>query len=71
MANRTGLWVGDNIRIGEPVKKGMVLGHIYNLYVDEIETAMAPSDGLVFGLRCNPMVKTGNWKCFFAAVDEA
>jgi predicted deacylase len=70
LANESGLWVGEDIKFRKPMKKGTVLGRIYNLYGDEIQVATAPEDGMVFGLRFRPMVLTGDWICFFAVVDK-
>lgn len=70
LANASGLWVGEEIEFRKPMKKGTLLGHIYNLYGDEIEVVKAPEDGQVFGLRFRPMVRTGDWLCFYAVIDE-
>ncbi len=70
LANESGLWVGEDIELRKPMKKGTVLGRIYNLYGDEIQVATAPEDGMVFGLRFRPMTRTGDWICFYAVVDE-
>jgi predicted deacylase len=70
LANKSGLWIGEDIELRKPIKKGTPLGCIYNLYGDEIELVSAPEDGMVFGLRFRPMVQTGDWICFFAVIDE-
>ena len=71
LANCTGLWVGEpDVEFGKEIPKGTVLGRIYNLYGDVLETVTAPDDGLVFGLRARPSVRTGDWVCFFGIVDE-
>ena len=70
LANVTGLWIGEDVALRKPMKKGTVVGRIYNLYGDEIEVAKAPEDGQVFGLRSNPMVKIGDWCCFYGVIDE-
>jgi len=70
LANANGLWIGEDVQLRKPMKKGIVLGHIYNLYGDEIEVAKAPEDGMIFGLRFRPMVRTGDWIYFYAVIDE-
>jgi predicted deacylase len=70
LADVHGLWVGEEIELRKPMEKGTVLGRIYNLYGDEIAVARAPEDGRALGLRSNPMVKTGDWCCFYLIVDE-
>lgn len=69
LAGAPGIWVGEDVELRQPMKKGTVLGRIYSLYGDEIEVAEAPEDGQIFGLRSNPMVKTGDWCCFYAVID--
>jgi len=70
LANASGLFVGADVPLREMIKKGTVLGHIYNLYGDVLETLTAPTDGQVFGLRYRPSVIEGEWCCFFGAIDE-
>jgi predicted deacylase len=70
LANQSGLWIGEDVELRKPIKKGTLLGHIYNLYGDEIEAVKAPDDGMIFGLRFRPMARTGDWLCFFAVIDE-
>ena len=70
LAEASGLWVGEDIQLRAPMKKGTPLGKIYNLYGDEISTAEAPEDGMAFGLRFRPMVRSGDWVCFYAVIDE-
>lgn len=69
LANHYGIWIGEDVALRTPLKEGTVLGRIYNLYGDEIEVVKAPEDGQIFGLRSNPMVKTGDWCCFYAVID--
>ena len=70
LANATGLFVGEDIKLREPMKKGTVVGRIYNLLGDELEVLRAPEDGQVFGLRSKPMVIEGEWCCFYGVIDE-
>jgi len=70
LANASGLWIGEDIELRKSMKKGTVLGRIYTLYGDEIDVAKAPEDGMIFGLRFRPMVRTGDWICFYAVIDE-
>jgi uncharacterized protein len=70
LAGESGLWIGEDVPLREPMKKGTVLGHIYNLYGDEIDVAKAPEDGMIFGLRFRPMVLRGDWVCFYAVIDQ-
>ncbi len=70
LANATGLFVGADVPLRKMMKKGTVIGHIYDLYGDELEELRAPADGQIFGLRSRPSVMEGEWCCFFGAVDE-
>ena len=70
LANASGLWVGEDVRLRKPMQKGTLLGRIYDLYGDEVEAVEAPEDGQIFGLRFRPMVRPGEWICFYAAIDE-
>jgi len=70
-ANATGLWVAEpDIEFGKEMAKGTILGHILNLYGDVLDTVRAPADGLVFGLRARPSVRTGDWLLFYGTIDE-
>ncbi len=69
LANSTGLFIGEDVQLRTAMKGGTVLGHIYNLYGDEIETLSAPADGQIFGLRFRVMTQTGDWCCFYAVID--
>jgi len=70
LADESGLWVGEDIELRQPMARGTVLGHIYNLYGDVIQEVTAPEEGQVFGLRFRAMTRTGDWICFYAVVDE-
>ena len=70
LANASGLWIGEDVKLRKPMKKGTVLGRIHNLYGDEIDMVRAPEDGMPFGLRFRVMVRTGDWVCFYAVIDE-
>ena len=70
LADESGLWVGEDIDLRQPMSKGTVLGHVYNLYGDVIQKVTAPEDGQVFGLRFRAMTRTGDWICFYAVIDE-
>lgn len=70
LANRTGLWVArPDVEFGSTIPKGTVLGHIRDLYGDVLETVTAPEEGIVFGLRTRPSVRTGDWVCFFGLIE--
>ncbi len=70
LAGASGIFVGEDIPMRAPIKKGTCLGKIYNLYGDVLWEAIAPEDGQVFGLRSRPMVMEGEWVTFFALIDE-
>ena len=70
LANASGLFVGADVPLRTPLKKGTVFGHIYNLYGDVLETLTAPADGQIFGLRYRPSVIEGEWCSFYAVIDE-
>jgi predicted deacylase len=70
LADESGLWVGEDIQLRQPMARGTVLGHIYNLYGDVIQKVTAPEEGQVFGLRFRAMTRTGDWICFYAVIDE-
>jgi predicted deacylase len=69
LANHTGMFIGEDVKTRSPMKKGTVLGHIYDLYGDALETLRAPEDGQVFGLRSRVMTQAGDWCCFYAVID--
>jgi predicted deacylase len=70
-ANATGIWVADpDVEFGQEIPQGTELGRIMSLYGDVLDTLKAPADGLVFGLRARPSVRTGDWLLFFGIVDE-
>jgi predicted deacylase len=70
-ANATGLWVAEpDVEFGIEMPRGTLLGRILNLYGDVLDTVRAPDDGLVFGLRARPSVRTGDWLLFYGIVDE-
>ncbi len=70
LAGGTGIFVGEDVPLREYMEKGTVLGHIYNLWGEEIDTIKAPANGQIFGLRSKPAVMEGEWCCFFGAIDE-
>ena len=70
LADHGGLWVPErDMRFQEPVAEGTVVGRIYDLFGQELEQVKTPGEGEVFGLRTLPVVKTGEWVLFFAALD--
>lgn len=70
LANESGLWIAEDVPLRQPMTEGTVLGRIHNLFGDELETITAPEDGMIFGLRFRPMVRAGDWMCFYAVIDE-
>jgi predicted deacylase len=69
LAGHSGLWVPERtIKFQEPLMAGAVLARIYDLYGAELEVVRAPCDGLVFGLRALPTVRTGDWACFYGEI---
>jgi predicted deacylase len=69
LASHSGLWVPEpSIRFQAPLRKGEVLARIYDLHGAELEVLCAPCDGLVFGLRSLPTVRTGDWACFYGEI---
>lgn len=50
------------------MKKGDKLATIYDLYGQPLETLVAPTDGMFFGLRALPNVTVGDWCCFYAEI---
>lgn len=71
LAPVSGMFVGTaDLPFETLVKKGVVLGLIYNLYGDIISEVKAPRDGVVFGLRSRPSVLEGQWCCFFGVIEK-
>ena len=66
-ATKGGL-VRQNKPLGDPVTKGEVIGHILNVYGEEIEPIVSPVDGwlLAFPLLDNQAAGTGDFLAFFA-----
>lgn len=54
--------------VGDPVRSGEILGHIVDVYGDEVEPVVSPVDGwlLAFPLLNNQAVGTGDILAFFA-----
>jgi predicted deacylase len=70
LAGCSGLWVPERkVRFQESMGEGTVVGRIYDLFGEELEQVKAPCEGEAFGLRTLPVVKTGEWVLFFAALD--
>ena len=70
LAGASGIFVGEDVPLRTPLKKGTVIARIFDLYGDEIDTIKAPVDGQIFGLRSRAMVIEGEWCCFYAIPDE-
>ncbi len=49
------------IELGSRVAKGDVLARIENLFFEEVERLTAPIEGIVFGVRSQPAINTGEW----------
>jgi hypothetical protein len=52
----------------KPMKKGDPIATIMDVYGDLLATLVAPTDGMIFGLRALPNVQTGDWCCFYAEI---
>ncbi len=50
-----------NVKLGSKVAEGEVLARSVNLFWEEVEQLVAPTKGIVFGLRTQPVVNTGEW----------
>ncbi len=70
LAPASGIFVGADVLLRTPMKKGTLLGNVVNLCGDVIAPVEAPADGQIFGLRYRPSVIEGEWCCFFAVIDE-
>jgi uncharacterized protein len=71
LAPASGMFVGNpELEFESPVKEGMLLGSIYDLFGEVRAEVRAPQDGVVFGLRSRPSVLAGEWCCFFGVVEE-
>jgi predicted deacylase len=70
-APASGMWVGDpGLVFEQPLAEGAPLGAIYDLYGDVQAELLAPTDGVVLGLRSRPAVLEGEWCCLFGVIDE-
>jgi predicted deacylase len=71
LASGTGMWVGErSLEFLKPMKKGDVLGILYDLHGRVLERVVTPCEGMIAGVRSRPQVMEGEWICFFAVVDE-
>ena len=59
--SHTGGIFRPNIRLRQEVKKGEIMGNIYNLLDQELEVIKAPFDGIVIGYRSVPCIHPGDW----------
>lgn len=60
VVTRGGLWI-PQVKVGNQVSKGEVLGHVYSLHTFEIaETIVAPYNGYVLGMPDSPVVNFGD-----------
>jgi len=48
-------------KVHDTVKKGTVIGAIYDIFGKQIETVTAPIDGVVLSIRTYPKVSPGDW----------
>lgn len=61
-ANRDGFFVPDpSVSLESHVEKGQRLGSIRDVFGQEVDTVVAPWDGLVILWRTYPMVHAGDW----------
>jgi len=71
LAGCDGVWVGNpGVPFVTTMEKGFEFGRIYDLYGNVQEVLTAPQDGMVFGLRSEPIVHVGEWVVFYLAIDE-
>ena len=71
LAPATGMFVGNpKLPFEKEIKKGTLLGQIYDLYGDVIAEVKAPQKGVVFGLRSRASILEGQWCCFFGVVEQ-
>jgi predicted deacylase len=59
--SHTGGIFRPNIELRQEVKKGEIMGNIYNLLDQELEVIKAPFDGIVIGYRSVPCIHPGDW----------
>ena len=45
------------------------MANIINYKGEHLEELRAPEDGMIFGLRAQPNVTTGDWCCFYAIIE--
>lgn len=71
LAGATGIWVAERgLPFQERLTEGTPLGRIYDVYGREQAVMRAPADGMIFGLRSEPIVYEGDWTCFYLVIDE-
>jgi predicted deacylase len=59
-AGRAGLLYRD-VQLGQPIRKGGLIGRISNLFGHIIEEVRAPCDGIIFGLRYSAVANIGDY----------
>ncbi len=69
LAPVSGLFLAEpSLHFQQPMQKGDRIARIVDVYGDELAELVAPTDGLIFGLRALPNVQTGDWCCFYAEI---
>lgn len=61
MHSQTGGIFRTKVHLRQKVKRGEVLAVIYDLLDKELETILAPYDGIIFGYRTVPRIYPGDW----------
>jgi predicted deacylase len=65
-----GGFLRPQVKLGERIKKGTVLGTIVDLHGNTLEETKAPFDGLIMGMRTLPKINPGDWSFWVGTVKE-
>ena len=71
LSQHSGVWIPEpGIEFHKPYERGRIAGRVVNLYGETLEEIQTPCDGEVFGIRALPVVHTGEWMLFYAAIQN-
>jgi predicted deacylase len=65
-----GGFLRPQVKLGEKIKKGTVLGTIVDLHGNTLEETKAPFDGLIMEMRTLPKINPGDWSFWVGTVKE-
>jgi len=66
----TGGFLRPQVKLGERIKKGTLIGSVIDLHGNTLEEMKAPFDGLIMGMRTLPKINPGDWSFWVGTVKE-